>query len=410
MSSPAGSARSSASQAGYEATSKAASSLGLPPAMTGRATSALSSLGRGARRRRDDRKKADDQVPQSPAETQVAAPTRHAAEETAAPAAAPEEVSSPATSDAVARDAASEQAVVPTPVAPVRPAPVQPAGVQPAVPAPVRPQAPKPRRHVEPAPAEEPPPAPGDLICGACGAGNAPHRKFCRRCGASLIDAPVQGRLSRRERRRLRRSRRRAGPTAGTRPTTRRRRFPVKTVVVLVILALAGTAGWIYRSSLATGYNVVLDRVNGNQVFNPSAATASSSQKGHGADLARNGVNTDYWAPEATGGGDGEWIEFTFDEPFRLVHVLLTSGASTQDKERLAQARPSKVRFSATTGDGTRQIKDLPVEDVGTAQELLLRFDDVTTLRMTVLSSYPPADKDPADARVAVAEVEFRGR
>src|SRR5699024_1222381 len=103
----------------------------------------------------------------------------------------------------------------------------------PAVPAPVKPQAPKPRRHVEPARTEEPPPAPGELICGACGAGNAPHRKFCRRCGATLEDAPVQGKAGWWQRRRQRRAARRAGPAAGTRPKTRRRRFPVKTVVVL---------------------------------------------------------------------------------------------------------------------------------------------------------------------------------
>jgi hypothetical protein len=46
-----------------------------------------------------------------------------------------------------------------------------------------------------PAPAKRSAPAarprPGDLICGECGEGNAPSRKFCRRCGHSLAEAVV---------------------------------------------------------------------------------------------------------------------------------------------------------------------------------------------------------------------------
>ena len=32
---------------------------------------------------------------------------------------------------------------------------------------------------------------PGDRICGACGEPNDPSRKFCRRCGANLVEAKV---------------------------------------------------------------------------------------------------------------------------------------------------------------------------------------------------------------------------
>ncbi|MGH9119898.1 MAG: NADase-type glycan-binding domain-containing protein, partial [Acidimicrobiales bacterium] len=66
-----------------------------------------------------------------------------------------------------------------------------PAAVRPGDPASLQPQAPKrpnkviektkPTRRLQP----------GDLVCGDCGEGNAPVRKFCSRCGSSLAQAAV---------------------------------------------------------------------------------------------------------------------------------------------------------------------------------------------------------------------------
>ena len=206
-----------------------------------------------------------------------------------------------ATGAATAAASSAQRSVAP--VKPSAPAPVKPAA---HVPAPVKPAAAKPRRYVPPTAGEEPPPAPGDLICGACGAGNAPHRNFCRRCGASLADAPTQGRDGWWRRWRARRKARKEGPKAGTRPKRRRRRrFPTKTVVLLVILGLLGGTGWHYRDDVRTGYNTVLDRINGDNPINPSEVTASSSARNRGPDLARDGISDRSWAPEVTGDGAG---------------------------------------------------------------------------------------------------------
>jgi ribosomal protein L40E len=59
----------------------------------------------------------------------------------------------------------------------------QPVAMQPALPAPPRPT---PQTQLR-APTRRP--NPGDLICGQCGEGNDPHRRFCRRCGAILTGA-----------------------------------------------------------------------------------------------------------------------------------------------------------------------------------------------------------------------------
>lgn len=62
-----------------------------------------------------------------------------------------------------------------------QPGPRQPVAVQPAERA--APTTPRPR------PTERRQPRPGDLICGQCGEANAPVRKFCSRCGSSLVEA-----------------------------------------------------------------------------------------------------------------------------------------------------------------------------------------------------------------------------
>jgi hypothetical protein len=79
-----------------------------------------------------------------------------------------------------------------TTTAPQPAVPAGPAGVRPGEqPGSLQPQAPK-RPHKV---VEKTKPSrrlqPGDLICGDCGEGNAPVRKFCSRCGSSLAQAEV---------------------------------------------------------------------------------------------------------------------------------------------------------------------------------------------------------------------------
>ena len=55
---------------------------------------------------------------------------------------------------------------------------------------PQQPAAPAPKARRRPVAPPEPL-DPGDLICGNCGMGNRPTRKFCRRCGTDLAEAEV---------------------------------------------------------------------------------------------------------------------------------------------------------------------------------------------------------------------------
>jgi hypothetical protein len=91
-------------------------------------------------------------------------------------------------------------------------------------------------------------PKPGDRICPACGTGNDPKRKFCRRCGQDLVAAPVVAEPERRPwyRRLFRRG---SGPVvyeAGARPEHlgRRRWRPgcLTSVVLLLLVVILGGA------------------------------------------------------------------------------------------------------------------------------------------------------------------------
>lgn len=182
-------------------------------------------------------------------------------------------------------------------------------------------------------------------------------------------------------------------------------RFPTTTVVLLVVLALLVAAGWMFRSQLGDLYQSAVDRVSGDSPVNPTGVSASSALDGRAAELARDGYNNRSWAPSAPGDAGGEWIEFTFDEPFRLVRVIVAAGASPDDAERLAEGRPRDVRLTMTTPAGV-VVREAELADVGEVQALAVGVSDVSAVRLTILSAYGESPPVP----VAIAEVEFQGR
>ncbi|PYF99185.1 hypothetical protein SAMN05216184_10867 [Georgenia satyanarayanai] len=286
--------------------------------------------------------------------------------------------------------------------APAQPSPTRPAKPAPRQPAARKPGAPVQRRPVPQAQEEEPPPRPGELVCGACGAGNAPHRHFCRRCGADLADAPVQPQRS--WWRRLLRSEPRTGPAAGTRPRSRRRRrFPTALVVTIVVLGLLGAGAWYARDSLAGAYDAVVDRVAGDDPVNPAEVTASSARADRPAAYVRDGIRDRSWAPE--GDGIGESVELVLSEPVRLVTVLVTAGNGGEEDQRLLEARPREVRLTMTTTAG-EEVQDVELTDTGEPQPVSVGLSDVERVRLTILSVYG----EELGAPVALAEVELQGR
>ncbi|MDC7122810.1 zinc ribbon domain-containing protein [Cellulomonas fimi] len=341
---------------------------------------------------------ADAAAAQQAAEARAAA-ERAAAEKAAAERAAEEKAAEEkAAQERAARTAAAAALVAPPP--PARPA----APVAPQQPAAVKPGTPQAPRKPRPTPkADEAPPAPGDLICGSCGAGNAPTRKFCRRCGTSLADAPVAQRRSWWSR--LWRPDPKAARAAGYRPP-RRRRFPTRPVVAIVVIGAIVAAVLAFRPEIERARISVLDRIQGNTAVNPTQIAASSELPERPARQIRDGATNLPWSPAAPGDGVGQFVDMAFAQPFRLTRVLVIPGSSDVEKDYLAGSSPRVLTLTATTSAGTQQTVELPLADRVGLQSVATAIDDVVAVRLTISSTY----RATPETHVAIAEVEFRGR
>ncbi|WP_280728105.1 discoidin domain-containing protein [Kitasatospora sp. MAA4] len=271
------------------------------------------------------------------------------------------------------------------------PAPPPPAAVQPGAPA-VR--APAPRAAVDDHVA-----APDDLHCAACATANPAARSFCRRCGAALAPAAAPPRLSwwRRCLRwwRRRRTNRRRGPSG-------RVGRVVSRVLVLALLAALVDAGVGYGPRIV---NALRDRYTAPAPVHGVSETASSAAPGHPASDAVDGTWNHYWAPAdpPTGPPVGEWLEVGFARPFRLLDLVVHSGASDQQDEFLKQARPAQVEITVSVDAGRTVQKTVQLEDKPAPQTIHLPVAGVTRIRLTIRSVY---GMQPS-ALAAVGEVEF---
>lgn len=286
---------------------------------------------------------------------------------------------------------------------------------QPGSAGPTTPRKPEVRRPARPRPVARRKPTkpleplqPGDLVCGDCGAGNRPTRKFCRRCGHDLAEAEV-ARIS--WWRRIFRRGPKRGPVAGTRPKQPRRYRRVwgRRFVVLAVLAALVGGGWYgLRDRVGPAYERVQDRIQGDEHVNPTTWKASSAARGHGAKLARDGFTNRYWAPARPPDGKGQSLSATFAEPFRLVSIVITPGVSAKDEEAFLQnGRPHEVNVVLIHTDGSRTVEQIELEDKIGRARFGIHESDVESAKLTIRSSYPGTKKG---TRTAIAEVEFRGR
>ncbi|MGZ2361924.1 hypothetical protein LRE75_35510, partial [Streptomyces sp. 372A] len=284
----------------------------------------------------------------------------------------------------------------------------------PAQPAPAAPRRPGDRPDTPPGPAawtpdasspEPPPTAPAradaPVRCPGCGTENAPDRTLCVRCALLLDPGPAPAARPPWWRRLLRRGPAR-GHQAGARPR-RRRRGPRLGVPLALLLVLAGV--WFALPHLSGLLGLAKEETGAPESIPPSACRASSAAPGHAAGAAVDGFNNRYWAPRATGGGAGEFLECTFDSPVRLRKMVVFSGTSTHADEYLTQARPAGLVAELTAQDGTRSTKTIRLTDRAGQQTFDLRGSQTVRIRLTVDTAYGTGK----GRRVAVAEVEFFG-
>jgi hypothetical protein len=265
-----------------------------------------------------------------------------------------------------------------------------------AAPPPARP---KPR----PKPVDEELLRPGDLVCGSCGVGNAPTRKFCRRCGHTLAEATVvhvpwwRRVLVRRRNVHAVGSRPEQSPGGRSGLSGLNRMVPVAGV-----LALLAVGGYLARPWLQETGATVLDVVRGSEGFEASGVRATSAAPGHPARAIIDTDPTKYWAP--VGDPRGQSVTATFAEPQRLVHLLLSPGASvTKKSEWVAVGRPRTVIVVLRRGEGADEKRTVELADqMGTVQ-MDIGVSDVSAVTLRLQRSYPGQSQE----LVALGELEF---
>ncbi|MER6615401.1 discoidin domain-containing protein [Streptomyces xantholiticus] len=227
-----------------------------------------------------------------------------------------------------------------------------------------------------------------------------PTRRYCRRCGASLTDAPVVPRPS--WWRRLFTRRPKPKPVAGERPPRRQWRRP-RFLLPLLVLCVLVAVGYAFRDEAGRALEAVRDRMSKTEQLHAVKVTASSAGKQHPAGLAVDGTTDKYWTPGRPGAAEGEYLEATFAEPVRLLDLVVHPGSSPVAEKFLTQARPSSLLVTVTSKDGRTTVRDVRLADVPGGQRFHLAVSDAVRVRLTVQDAYGGG----ADRHLAFAEVEF---
>jgi hypothetical protein len=271
---------------------------------------------------------------------------------------------------------------------------------------------------------------PGDLVCGQCGEGNDPARKFCRRCGASLQKAVVftlpwykrwWHSLTTRKTK-----------AAGARPKTRRRLIggagPGWLSSVGKIIAVVAVVGFLLFSFVGPWQHTLRDHVSRyyhnainvvHTTYNPvhpPSATATSAAPGHGAALAIDGITNTSWATAtAANNGVGQSLIISVSPTTNIDKIGFLNGDQDTSDTYLAQPRPSalkvvfrqlekhKTASGAETTTTVFDTKDFALKDTQSFQSFGVSAKNVTTITITIQSVY----KGSSGHNAAIAEVEL---
>ncbi|HKS44915.1 MAG TPA: zinc ribbon domain-containing protein [Amycolatopsis sp.] len=260
---------------------------------------------------------------------------------------------------------------------------------------------------------ERRPPQPGELICGQCGAGNAPTRKFCHSCGASLQDAPAvpekwwrklfRGRKGKRYEAGARPGREGVRARTGkAKPAVRRVMRWVRNVVALVVVLLGLLYG-VVPSFRSTVNEQVLGLKKGvehdlglNPVpVRPTSVTSPTQLPGHDVAQAVDGFTNTYWA--AAPGPAEPVLVLHFDKPTDIRQAILRIGIGQNFQ---SSARPQRLHLVYSTGN----TFDIDLADTPNEQKVEVKNGaGAKDIEVHVVSTF----KSLQGNDVAISEMEF---
>jgi hypothetical protein len=191
---------------------------------------------------------------------------------------------------------------------------------------------------------------------------------------------------------------------SGTRPKRKRRRFPVGLVSFLAVMGLLGGAAYLGREAINGAVALVQDNLLSADV-RAQNASASSSAQDRLPELAIDTLEDRSWAAGVPGNTSDQYLDFSFEREFRLVHVFISGGASKDQNVFIKERRPRNVEITAVQPDGEVTVEKFELQDVTARQTLSFLADRVSAVRLMILDS-----TGPEDAPVAIAEVQFSGR
>ncbi|WP_371536559.1 zinc ribbon domain-containing protein [Streptomyces sp. NBC_00466] len=241
----------------------------------------------------------------------------------------------------------------------------------------------------------------GGYGCPWCGTGNRPDRHFCRRCGMSMAERP-EGPARLPWWRRLFRGNREV-PWAGDRP-----RLRSGFGWILRWLAGAAALGLIIWGALNTGTAIqaIGDHFAKRAPITPDSYSASKSFTGHSASKAFDELNNTYWEPGVSQDGRGEWLQAGFQNPVRLLDIIITPGISIQAADLAHSAQPHRLDAYVTQGNGKIVERHINLDQGSGPQHIEFRVGTVSSVRFVLRTGYGISSKK----QVAIAEVEFFGR
>jgi hypothetical protein len=257
---------------------------------------------------------------------------------------------------------------------------------------------------------------PGDLICGQCGEGNPPTRKFCSRCGSSLTEA-VPAHVPWWRRLKFRRGPRvTAVPAAGGGPGRPSSGHDMKHSMRklyrkgrLVLGALILVAGLVYgayppfrnliNNEVTSAKGKVTNSIDVHFVpIHAVTVKANLQARRHPGALAVDSFTNTYWlAPFSV--TDYPTLNLTFSHPVTLTRMIIYSGASGNP---LADSRPSLLVL-LFSNDESYTI--LP-QDTPKAQTLNIHNAvEVKSVKIEVEGTFPGN----SSTDVAISDIELFG-